>query len=414
MNLREILARRDAIRVELRGILEKHPDGAMPADVQTRTTDLEAEAGRLNDAERRQVLLDDLDRRAEARPMTEDGSQETATVYGLTPEQRMTDFVKAKTGVASAGLSAGRAIKGMITGNWTGADAEKRTMGGSTGAAGGFLLPSPISANVIDLARNMTVLINSGAGTIPMEVGNLRVVRVLTDPTAAWRGEGTAIAESDGAFGALNLTAHSLAALVRVDNELMEDAPNFASILDNQLAKVLALKLDYAGLYGSGVGQPLGLRNDPNVQEVAMGGNGVAQTSYDEILSLIELIQEANGQPTALVQSPRSSTKLQKLVTGIVSDKTKLVPPAAYTALRRGVSNQVSITETQGNISTASTTFIGDFSMMAIAIRQDITIELSREADTAFAQNQTLVRAIMRADIATYRPTHFGRLTGIL
>ncbi len=109
MTLREILARRDATRVELRSHIEKHPDGTLPADVETRVADLEAGAERLNAAERRQVLIDDLDRRAAgAQPVEERGTDDGVSVFGLTPERRMTDYAKATTAVPSAGLSVGR------------------------------------------------------------------------------------------------------------------------------------------------------------------------------------------------------------------------------------------------------------------------------------------------------------------
>ena len=416
MTIREILARRDAIRVELRSHIEKHPDGALPADVETRVADLESEAERLNAAERRQVLIDDLDRRAGgAKPVEERGNPEDGQdVFGLKPEQRMADFVSRTQGTPTAGLSVSRTIRGVLTGRWEGAEAERRAMGTTIGTAGGYLIPDPIASNVLDLARNVSVIIRAGASTIPMANQNLTVVRVLTDPTAAFRGEGVAITESDGTFGAINLYAHSLAALVRVNNELLDDAPMFAATLDQQLASALALKLDYAALYGTGAGQPQGLRGTVGVNEVSMGTNGLAMPDYDDALDLIQNIEEANGVAITAVMAPRTRTKLAKLVTGITGDLTKLTPPAEYSALRRLVSNQVSITETQGSSTAASTMFLGDFSQMAVAIRQDITIEATRAADTAFSKNQTLVRAIMRADIAVFRPTHFGRLIGIL
>jgi HK97 family phage major capsid protein len=77
---------------------------------------------------------------------------------------------------------------------------------------------------------------------------------------------GAEISEQDGSFGAQNLVAHSLAVLVRVNAELLDDAPIFGAVLDNSLAQATALALDYAGLYGNGVGQPLGLRNNPYCQ----------------------------------------------------------------------------------------------------------------------------------------------------
>jgi HK97 family phage major capsid protein len=302
----------------------------------------------------------------------------------------------------------------MLTGRWADAEAERRAMGTTVGTAGGFLIPDAVSSNIIDLARNQSVVIRAGALTIPMQNQNLRVVQVLTDPTAAWRAEGVAISESEGTFSALNLTAYSLAALVRVNNELLDDAAMFAATLDQQLSAGLALELDRVALYGNGVGQPLGLRNTTGVNEVSMGANGLAQADYDDILDLVQAIEEDNGTPTTAVMAPRTKTKLALIKTGIASDLTKLTPPADYTALRRLVSNQVSITETQGSSGVASTMFLGGFENMAFAIRQNITIEATRVADDAFAKNQTLIRAIMRADVATFRPSHFGRLIGIL
>ncbi len=116
----------------------------------------------------------------------------------------------------------------MVAGRWDGAEAEKRIMGTTSGSVGGFLMPDPISANLNDLARNASVCVNPGALTVPMTGGIMRIVQVLTDPTAAWRGEGTAIRESDRTFGAINPVAHFLAAVVRMNNELLDDVPSFA------------------------------------------------------------------------------------------------------------------------------------------------------------------------------------------
>lgn len=414
MNIRKILSRREEIRTELRNILDGAADGVLTTEAETRAAELEAEADRLNTAERRAGLLSELDQKAEAAPIEQRGNDDGVSVFGLKPEQRMSDFVARTQGTPTAGLSVGRAIRGILSGKWDGAEAERRAMGTTIGTAGGYLIPDPIASNVLDLTRNASVIVRAGASTIPMANQNLTVVRVLTDPTAEWRGEGVAITESDGTFGAINLRAHSLAALVRVNNELLDDAPMFAATLDQQLASALALKLDYAALYGTGAGQPQGLRNTDGVNQDSMGDNGLAMPDYDKALDLIQAIEEDNGTPTTAVMAPRTRTKLAKLKTGITSDLTKLVPPAEWTALRRLVSNQISITETQGSSNVASTMFVGDFSQMAVAIRQDITIEATRVADTAFAKNQTLVRAIMRADVAVFRPSHFGRLIGIL
>ena len=405
MTLREILARRATLAVELRA-LDPAAD-ATPA----RMAEIETELAGMTTRQRQLALIDEVDRTGPAAPVETPAGE---TAYALTREQRMADWHKGTTGNDTAGLSAGRYIAGMLTGKWKGAEAEQRVMASNSSTTGGFMIPDPISANIIDLIRSNSGLIQAGALTIPMIGPNLTVVKIVTDPTSAFRGEGQAITESDGSFAALNLRAYSVAALVRINNELLDDVPAFGATLDGMIAGSMALKMDNAALYGTGAGQPQGLRTYTGMAEESMGANGAALTDYDPFLTLMQTVQEANGNPDTVIFAPRTSIKLAKLKTGIASDLTKLTPPAAFAAWRKIVSNQVSKVETQGSSSVASTAFIGGFSNVAFAIRQGITIEATRVADDTFAKNQTLVRAVGRFDIAVLRPDQLGRLIGIL
>jgi HK97 family phage major capsid protein len=327
----------------------------------------------------------------------------------------MTAFLKATTGQSCEGLSLGRLVAAAHRGDWKGADAEKRVMGTFPNVVGGFMVPEVISGSVIDLVRNQSVLSTAGAITIPISSNNITLVRVLTDPTAAWRSEGQTIAESDANFDATQITPNSLAVLCRVNAELLDDVPSFASTLDGILAASLAVKLDYTGLYGTGVGpQPLGLRNALGVTEGTMGTNGATPTTYDNILDLLYAVQAQNGTPNTLIWAPRTVNTYAKIVTGIASDKTKLAPPPDVVALRKLASNQVSIAETQGSSGVASTIFVGGFENVGLVMRQTLQIESSRVSGTAFERNQVLVRAILRADVAKLRPQLVGRLIGVL
>lgn len=416
MKLADILARRAAVEAEMRTLYDaaEKAGADLAGDQLAAWNRLSAERADLAAKEERARARDDLDRAAKGTPLEQRGApDDRGAALGLKPEQRMADVVKTSTGIDPAGLSVGRAVVGMVTGRWQDAEAERRTMGTSPGSAGGFMMPAPIAANLIDLARNATVLIQAGALTIPMVSKDLRAVRVLADPDAEWRAEGAAIDESDAAFAALNYTAHSLAALVRVNAELLDDVPSFAATLDGMLASALALKLDAAGLYGTGVAQPLGLRNTSGIQEESMGTDGAVPADYDDLLDLITKVETANGNVATLIWAPRTKGTMAKLVTGISGDKTKLTAPPDVAALRKLTSNQVSTAETQGATNAASTVFAGGFASCSFAIRQDITIEASRVAGDAFAKNQVLVRAILRADFAATRPALLGRLIGI-
>lgn len=417
MLLKDILERRTTVETEMRSIYDAaETAGAdLSGEKLEKWNTLKTELDDLASKEDRARTRDALDRKEPGKSVA---AAAAGTAWGLKPEQRMADYVRARTGGPSDALSLGRAIAGVMTGNWRDAEAERRTMGTGTNLTGGFLVPDPLSAQVIDLVRNASVLINAGALTLPMTGNTLTVARVVSDPTAAWRAEGAAISESDANFGAILITPKSLAALCRVNAELLDDVPSFAAQLDAQLSAALALELDRVGLYGSGVNaQPQGLRNintADGINEISMGTNGAIPTDYDDFLDLIRDVELDNGAPDTLIWSPRTKNTMAEIVTGVLNDKTKLAPPVDFVALKKIVSNQVSVTETQGSSGVASTAFLGGFNNMAIAMRQQIQVEASRVSSDLFTKNQVHVRAILRADIAVMRPDKFGRLVGIL
>jgi HK97 family phage major capsid protein len=84
-------------------------------------------------------------------------------------------------------FSLGKYVRGIITGEWRGA--ERRAMSEGSGGAGQYLVPSPLAAGIIDKARNASVLFRAGARTIPMDNQTLSMARLATDPTAGWHSE---------------------------------------------------------------------------------------------------------------------------------------------------------------------------------------------------------------------------------
>lgn len=413
--LRDIETRLAAVKTEMRALFDSAKDANkdIEGEALEKWNALDSERADLEAKEKRARTRDEIDRAAPAKKVEHRGT-ENGDAWALTPEQRSADFLKAQTGESAEGLSLGKAIHAGLTGNWRGAEAEHRVMGTVVNSTGGYMVPETLSANVIDAVRAKTVVINAGALTLPVNSTSLTVVRVISDPTAAWRTEGEAIAESDATFAAMNIVPVSLAALVRVNAELLDDVPSFSSQLDGQLAAALALELDRAALYGTTLTALNGLRNVANVNEISMGANGAQLADYDKFLDLILAVENANGSPATIVYSPRTKNSLAKLVTGISSDKTKLTPPADFAALRKLTSTQISVTETQGSSNVASTAFLGGFPNMALAIRQNVQIEASRHSSDVFTKNQVHVRAILRADVAVFRPNQFGRLIGIL
>jgi HK97 family phage major capsid protein len=319
----------------------------------------------------------------------------------LTKEQKFVDAVKGSYLPEYENLSIGRLLNGWINGDWSGAELEQKAMTSSPTTAGGILIPTVLSARIIDLARNACVVMRAGAQTIPMSSNNLTVARATSDVTAGWYAANGAITESDAAFDSVSFAAKKLAVLVRVENELLADAVGIDAAIQNSIAQAIALELDRVALLGSGTAPELrGVLNVSGINTVATIG---ALADYGKFCDAIAAVKGYNFNPNAIVLNSRNESVLAKLVTGLSGDKTPLRMPDYFAAVPRFVTNQLANT----------TAFAGDFAQLWIGMRQNVLLEVSREAGTAFAQDQTMIRATLRADVQVAHPRAFCSMTGI-
>ena len=73
-----------------------------------------------------------------------------------------------------------------------------------TDSAGGYTVPTVLSAQLIDMLRADSVVMAAGAQSVPMARDNLSFAKVASDPVPAFRAEAAAIAESDPTFSTGN------------------------------------------------------------------------------------------------------------------------------------------------------------------------------------------------------------------
>jgi HK97 family phage major capsid protein len=165
-------------------------------------------------------------------------------------------------------LSLGKYLKGMVTGQWQDADAERRVMSEGTLTAGGYAVPTVLSSQIIDKARNATRVLQAGGRVVPMANATVDIARWEGDPSGSWRNESALISATDAVLGRVRLTARSFATLTRASLELLQDADPMS--IEQELRRAfgadLALKLDLAALYGSGTApEPRGVKNQAGV-----------------------------------------------------------------------------------------------------------------------------------------------------
>jgi HK97 family phage major capsid protein len=149
---------------------------------------------------------------------------------------------------------------------------------GSSGslAAGGALVPPEYSTEIIDLLRPAAVLRKAGPEIVQMKSPQYFRPRLATAGTAAYIGETVAITPSQETFDQVSLTAHKLAAIVPVSNELLRDSdPSVERVVRDDLVKVLALKEDIQFLNGTGSATaPTGLFKRSDIQTINPATNG--------------------------------------------------------------------------------------------------------------------------------------------
>jgi HK97 family phage major capsid protein len=83
--------------------------------------------------------------------------------FALCPEQRMTNWARARAEDHFSGLTLGRYLRSMITGASN--DLERRALAAGTDSSGGFTTPDILSAELIDMLRAKSVLSAAGART---------------------------------------------------------------------------------------------------------------------------------------------------------------------------------------------------------------------------------------------------------
>ncbi len=335
----------------------------------------------------------------------------------LKADQKFADAVKGSYPAEFDRLSIGRLLRGYLAAEWAGAELEQKAMASSPTTAGGILIPAPLSARIIDIARNRAAVMRAGAVTIPMATATVKLARQTQDVTGGWYSEAAAIAASDAAFDSVTFTARKLAALVVVNNELLEDTEGLDAVIEQSIAAALALKLDLVSLVGSGSApEPRGIQNTSNIKTVTGVGT---PASWDKFIEAIYKLRQVNYDPNAVIYSARTAESLAKLKTGLASDNTPLQMPADIAALMKLTSNQVP--NNLGSGTDESLAFVGQWNQLAIGMRRNITVEVAREGAydvsgtvySAFQKDQTLIRATLRADVQVLQPAAFCLMSGI-
>lgn len=320
----------------------------------------------------------------------------------------------AREGQPAEQLGLGRCVRAWLTGARN--EAEERALAEGTDAAGGFTVPSLVSAEFMDRLRENATVLQAGARVFPFSgTDSLTIARLDTAPTLTWAAEAAdTAAESAMNIAGTVFTPKTVRVIVLASREVWEDSVNIEQLLKQTLIREFAAELDKVALVGSGSGaEPTGLRLLSGVTELDISAVLTAADPYNEIVDLWEDLAGANAPDISFsgggtcILHPREMTTIQ---TGITSG-VRIAKPSLFANVRFLVSQKISITDTPGTESSLFLASTAGWANLLIGMRMPLTLRLLQERYAT--TNQIGILASMRMDVAAGNAAALARLIGI-
>jgi HK97 family phage major capsid protein/HK97 family phage prohead protease len=234
-------------------------------------------------AEAREAILDQLGTRSTMQQPISNVDLTTNDVGLSEKEVKRFSFVRALNFLANQGdASARRAAEFEIEVGKAAAEKYERSSNGivipnevlrrdlvvGTSTAGGNLVAAEtLASSFIELLRNRMAMMQAGVTMLSGLQGNISIPRQTSAATAYWVGEGSSPTESQQAIDQVNMTPKTVGAFVDYSRRLLlQSSIDVEGMVRADLARVIALELDRAAIYGSGSSnQPLGLVNTTGI-----------------------------------------------------------------------------------------------------------------------------------------------------
>lgn len=379
----------------------------------------------LKELEEKEQLREERERTDESKTMVRKSgvvfnpSDKTVSLPGLELEKDKFSFT--------------RATNGIVTGDW-GYGFEKavfdetrnrrKDLSASDDALGGFLVPVQVLDDFIELLRANTVVREAGATVLNNLMGSpVELPKQTGGATAFWVSENGAITSSDIALGQVKLEPRSLGALVKLSNRVLRlSSPGIEGIVRDDLARVMALALDLAALRGTGSsGQPLGIANTSNINEIEIAADG-GDFTFFHADRMRQALAEDNAERgrLAFISHPSVWGKMRRERIAQFSGQTEgqyVILPLSDDNMRAQLgfpffqTTQIPTNLTKATGTNLSEVYFGNWQELLVGMWTNMEFLASNVAGDAtggaFAQNQTWLRVIMEVDTAVRHPESF-------
>lgn len=404
MTLRQIREQRAAAVAEMRAIsgAPEGPNKDLSDAQNARFDELKGQVEKLDKQEQRQLFLDEEDRRAAGAPIGSDGDAD------FERECRSFSLTMAIAGAAGLDVDNGRerevsaelcrrhrgAFKGVAVPMQV---FEKRviTTAAPAGGPGGNIIATDFRGDqFIDILRAKMITQGLGATVLSGLVGNVEIPRLTKSAATGWVAENAAITPSDHEFDKVSLAPKHVGCITEFSrNMLLQSTPDIENLIRSDFAQVLAQALDLAALVGGGSNQPTGVLGTSGVDKTT----SMATPSWDKVLDLINMVEEANAMGTGFAMRPRAATKLRKTPKVASTDSVMIMQdPSSLAGYPVARSTLIPIVDDDPD--TTSVIF-GKWSDVLMGYWSAFDLLVNPYESTAYTKGNVSVRGMLTADI---------------
>ena len=292
-----------------------------------------------------------------------------------------------------------RAIRAAATNDWSGAGYEREVsaeIARNTGrdpkgfyvpaagwgqrnlivganADGGFMKPTDHLGNeFIAALRGRIVVAGLGARVMTGLSGDVAVPKISAGGTAAFVGEGSAVAEVNQTFAQVTMAPKTLGTFTDLSRKLIyQSDPSAEAVIRDDLLAAVAAKIEDVAIEGGGSNEPTGITQTSGIGSVAIGTNGGAPT-WASVTALVKEVEQDNAalsNSQAFLTNPKVKHKLAGTAK-VGSSDSVMVLDAPWNELYgypMGITTHTPSDLTKGSTSgTCSAMIFGDFAQMMI------------------------------------------------
>jgi HK97 family phage major capsid protein/HK97 family phage prohead protease len=269
---------------------------------------------------------------------------------------------------------------------------------GTGSAAGDLVFTDARPGSFIELLRNRLALTDLGVTMLTGLNGPVAIPRQTGAPTAYWVAEKGAPTESNPTVDQVNLTPKTLGAYTEFSRKLvLQSSLDVEQMVRNELAKVIALEIDRAALYGLGnTNQPQGLKLVTGINTEDFGAAG---PTYAELVSMESKVNADNADIGAMAYVTNSTTF------GGFKTTEKAANTAQFVLEPGGTVNGYPVV--RSNQVASGDVFFGVWSQMLMGMWGALDLQVNPYAlDTS---GGVRVTALQDVDIAVRHPEAFTR-----